>query len=273
MNTDKANIYSMLDFSIIIPAYNEANIINDSLTQVINFMSDYNPHFEVIVVDDGSLDKTVELVESYAGYHSEVRVIKNNHFGKAQALISGFKAAQGRYVLMADADMATPISELKRFMLWIEEYDMDVVYASREGVGATRHKEPFYRHFVGRVFNLTYQLIILPGVKDAQCGFKLFKKEVIDDIVSHLVVYAHPPKNLNKPFFGAFDIEILFLARHLGYKSKELPVEWYYVPTTRFSFISNSYKMLLDVLKIRFTSLTGKYAVVPKVEEVSALTD
>lgn len=251
----------MPKFSIVIPAYNESERILTSLTQVFTFMRNYVESFEVVVVDDGSKDNTVELLEKYAQENSELVIVRNPHKGKGPTVYTGMTKAKGQYILMTDADMATPIDELKKFYNWIEEHNYDIVIASREGIGARRVNEPFYRHLMGRVFNIIVQIIALPGINDSQCGFKLFKASVARDIFSRLKIYGDDSKEIKKGYMGAFDVEVLFIARKLKYKIKEISVPWTYVKTTRLNVLSDSINMALDVLKVRLNDLKGVYKV------------
>ncbi len=248
-----------INYSIVIPAFNEEGGITASLTQVMNYMSSFDPLFEVIVVDDGSFDSTAQKVQDYAQYHPEITLIKNPHKGKAVAVTTGVLAAQGQYILTADADMATPIDELKRFVHWIEDHEFDIVIASREGAGAKRQDEPVFRHVIGRVFNLMVRLIAVPQFSDTQCGFKLYTKDSAHDIFSKLIVYKEQDKVLKKAFLGAFDVEIIFIALKRGYKVKSVPVTWTYIKTTRLNFLETSAKMARDVIKIRLNGLKGAY--------------
>jgi dolichyl-phosphate beta-glucosyltransferase len=249
----------VINYSIVIPAYNEEGGITASLTQVMNYMSSFDPLFEIIVVDDGSIDSTAQKVEDYAQYHSEITLIKNLHKGKAAAVTTGVMAAQGKYILTADADMATPVDEIKRFVHWLQEHEYDIVIASREGAGAKRQGEPLFRHIIGRVFNFMVRIIAVPQFADTQCGFKLYTKDVAHDIFSRLIVYKDTDKVIKKPFLGAFDVELIFIALKRGYKVKAVPVTWTYVKTTRLNFLGTSYKMARDVIKIRLNGLKGAY--------------
>ena len=248
-----------IKFSIVIPAYNEEGVITASLTQVLNFMTPFEPSFEIIVVDDGSSDKTAEKVADYAQYHPELKLIRAAHKGKAAAVRTGVLNTKGEFVLTVDADMATPIDELKRFMHWVDDHGYDIVIASREGRGALRKGEPKFRHIIGRTFNLFVRLMALPEFPDTQCGFKLYKGELARDVFGRLVVYADHDEVIKKPFFGAFDVEVLFISKLLGYKIKSVPVTWTYIKTSRLNFWGNSVKMALDVLKIRLNGLKGVY--------------
>lgn len=260
----------MLDYSIVIPAYNEESNITTSLTQVISFMNGYADSYEILVVDDGSEDKTISAVENYIKAHpdidpavstntSVVRLIKNPHKGKGYTVRTGMLASKGNFVLFTDADMATPISELKRLMVWIQEHDYDMVIASREGSGAVRKNEPFIRHLMGRVFNFVTRIVV-KGIKDTQCGFKVMKNNVAKDVFSRMILFGDNVPDTTKPRVSAFDLEMLIIAFRRGYKVKEVPVSWTYAPTTRVSALRDSLSMLQDVLIIKFNDLSGKYS-------------
>ena len=251
----------MYEFSIIIPAYNESDKIIPSLTQVVTFMRNFSDSFEILVVDDGSSDNTVELVEGYARDNEEIRLIKNAHKGKGPTVWTGMMEAKGRYIYMADADLSTPISELETLFKWITEHGLDVVIASREGIGSKRVNEPYYRHLMGRVFNAMVQIIALKGIKDSQCGFKLFTKKAAKEIFKRTQIYGKDSKELKKGYMGAFDVEVLFLARKLGFKIKEVSVTWTYVQTSRLNPLSDSIKMVMDVIKVRINDLKGIYKI------------
>ncbi len=249
----------MIEYSIVIPAYNEADKITSTLTNVLGFMREYSSNFEVLVVNDGSTDNTVYLAQDYAKLNPEIKVLNEQHRGKGPTVTSGVMASEGSYIYLCDADLATPISELKKLALWIKEHDYDIVIASREGTGAVRVNEPFYRHLMGRVFNLVVQIAALPGIKDSQCGFKLFKHDVAKEIFGMLKIYGAAAEVRTKPYLGAFDVEVLYLAKKLGYKVKSLPVTWNYVKTTRLNVVSDSINMARDVLKVRINDAKGVY--------------
>lgn len=249
----------MIEYSIIIPAYNEEAGITSSLTQVIGFMKSFASSFEVIVVDDGSLDKTTKVVEKFAKDHPEIILKRNSHKGKGFAVRTGMLMSSGKYVLMADADMATPIEELKRLMVWLKDHDFDIVIGSREGVGAVRDNEPYVRHLMGRIFNLIIRIIAVSGINDTQCGFKVFKAEVAQDIFKSLVLFGPDTPDTEVPRVTAFDVEVLMIANKRGYKIKEVPVHWTYVKTKRVHPIRDSIANLSDVLAVKANDLSGKY--------------
>lgn len=249
----------MIEYSVVIPAYNEEDKVTSSLTQVVNFMRGFCNSFEVLVINDGSKDITADKVEEYIKENPEVRLINNPHRGKGYAVWTGMQEAKGELIYMADMDLSAPIEELKKLSVWIKDQGFDIVIASREGIGARRIGEPFYRHLMGRVFNLLVQLIALPGISDSQCGFKLFKGDVAKDVFSRLSIYGVKAVDIEKPYLGAWDVEVLYLARKLGYTIKQVPVTWTFVKTKRLSPVKDSLKMAWDVLKIRVNDLRGKY--------------
>lgn len=247
-----------MEYSIVIPAYNEADKISSTLTQVVNFMRNFSAEFEVIVVDDGSRDNTVQIVSDYKRENKEVTLIKNIHMGKGPALSAGVKKAKGKYIYIADADLSTPISELKKLSVWLIDHEYDIVIASREGRGSERIDEPFYRHLMGRVFNTLVQLTILPGIKDSQCGFKLFRSAVAKKLFDNLEI-SSVKKEIKTAYTGAWDVELLYIAKVLGYTIKEVPVKWIFVRTTRVSPLRDSIKMAKEILHIKKKALLGKY--------------
>jgi len=251
----------MIEYSIVIPCFNESGKITSSLTQILNFMPSFCSSFEVVVVDDGSTDDSVSKIKEYQKTMKHVRLIENPHKGKGPTVWKGVMEARGEYIYMADTDLSAPIEELKKLSVWVKEHGKDIVIASREGHGAERINEPFYRHLMGRVFNFMVQAVILPGIKDSQCGFKLFRGNVAKDVFSRLTIYGDSAGVLEKAYLGAFDVEVLFIAKKLGYKIKEVPVKWTYVRTTRLSPFQDSLKMARDVLRIRLNSLKGVYKI------------
>lgn len=249
----------MKEYSIVIPAYNEEDKITSTLTQVVNFMRGYSESFEVLVVNDGSTDATSEKISAFAKENSEIILVDNPHKGKGYAVWTGMMKAVGNFIYMADADLSAPIEDLKKFSVWILEHDFDIVIGSREGIGAKRIGEPVYRHIMGRAFNYFVQLFAIPGIQDSQCGFKLFTNKSAKDIFGRSAIYGSGTKEIKSAYFGAWDVEVLYIARKLGYKIKQVPVTWVYVKSKRFNPLGNSVKMALDVLKIRLNDIRGKY--------------
>lgn len=245
--------------SVVIPAYNEENNLRQTLASIEDFLASVGWDYEVLIVDDGSRDRTVEVAEKYIEGKRPFRLLKNPHRGKAYAVKTGMLAAEGEYVLFSDADLATPIKEVRRLLLWLTDHDFDLAIASREGIGARREGEPFYRHLMGRVFNRLVQSLALRGIEDSQCGFKLFKREAAQKIFTRLYVYGGEGNEIKHAYTGAFDVEVLFLARKYGYRVKDVPVEWSFVKTPRVNALRDSVKMFRDVVMIRWADLRGRY--------------
>lgn len=248
-----------VDISIVIPCYNEEQRIISTLNTVVSYMNSYNPSYEIIVVDDGSKDSSVALIKNYISTRENIYLVENPHKGKGFAVRTGFLMSEGKYVLMSDADLATPIEEIKRLLVWVADNDYDIAIASREGLGAKRTDEPFLRHLMGRVFNLLIKIIVGLYYKDTQCGFKLFKGEEARDMFNRLILFGDSSKIVKYPKVTAFDVEVLVIAKNDGLKVKEIPVSWTYVPTKRVSAIRDSILMLLEISKIRLNDLFGKY--------------
>jgi len=252
-------IMNQVEFSVITPAYNEQDKITSSLTQIVSFMREFSESFEILICNDGSKDKTAEVVRQYMEDVPEVTLLDNPHKGKGFCIWDGVMHAKGKYIYVADADLSAPMPELKKLFVWMKDHDYDVVIGTREGIGARRVGEPLIRHIMGRVFNLWIQVLVLPGIDDTQCGFKLFKGEVAQAVFSRFILYGAKAKVTNKPYLGAYDVEALYIARMLGYKIKEIPVTWTYVKTSRLSHIRDSLKMAFDVLRIKVNGILGKY--------------
>ena len=243
--------------SVVIPAYNEEpNFKKDLINEVPKYLGKQDYVWEVLIVDDGSEDKTAELAEDFAKKYKNIRVIRNPHQGKAETVKTGVLKAMGKFVLFTDFDQATPISEVEKLFPFIPEFD--IVIGSRQLPGAKREKEPFHRHLMGLGFNLLVQVIAVSGIWDTQAGFKCFKSEVAKDLFSRLKVYGHG-KKVKGALVTAFDVELLFIAKKLGYKIKEVPIVWHHVATSRVNPIKDSLRMLRDVIKIRLNDFRGVY--------------
>ncbi len=157
------------------------------------------------------------------------------------------QAARGEYRFMCDVDLSMPVAEINRFLPpRLDTYDIAI--ASREAPGAIRYNEPYYRHFVGRIYNGLIRSLALPGLHDTQCGFKCFKGSLVEDLFTR--------QTLNG---WSFDVEILFIARRRGYRIIEVPIPWYYNPHSKISVVRDSLKMGLDLLTIRLNATRGIY--------------
>ncbi len=235
--------------SIVIPAYNEEERIRPSLVRILDFMQTEGVDFEAIVVSDGSTDGTAEAVHSEAKSDPRLRLLTlPRNQGKGAAVKAGALASKGQYVLFSDADLSTDISEVMPFLAAADQ-GADVVIGSRVLPGSKIVGwNPWYRILSGRTFNRTIRIITLPAISDTQCGFKMFKKAAAAEIF--------PLAQL--PGFG-FDVELLFIARRLGYKIVELPITWKNARDSKISLFRHTLPMFLDVLTVRKNAFKGIY--------------
>lgn len=233
--------------SLIIPAYNEAERLPQTLPPVFDFLETQPYVFEIIIVNNNSSDNTRQIALEYATSRPYVRVIDELAQGKGAAVRTGMLAATGDYLFMADADFSMPVEEIAKFLPpQLSQYD--VAIGSREAPGAVRYNEPQYRHFMGRVFNFYVKTLAIPGFEDTQCGFKCFRREVAWDILPYQSIDG-----------WAFDVELLFIALRRDYRVVEVPVQWYYGENSRVSPIRDTINMIREVLRIRYNGFAGRY--------------
>ena len=245
--------------SVVIPVYNEEQRIETNLRKLYSFFKNVEYDYEIVISDDGSTDNTTDIVTKFINGWSNLRVLKNLHKGKAPAIISGINNANGKYVLMTDIDLSVDITELPKLLGYVKDSDYDIAIASREGSGARRINEPFTRHIMGRVFNALVQIVLLPGIQDTQCGFKLFKTEVAQDIFKHTLLYSINDPEIKGGRVSAFDVEILFVAKKLGYTVRQVPIVWVYGDKSKVHNLKDSYYNAKDVFKVRLFSISKKY--------------
>lgn len=218
-----------------------------TLEQAYSFVKQQAYPVEVLVVENGSQDRTLEIAQEFAATHPQFRVLSESARGKGRAVQRGMLAARGQYRFMCDADFSMPAAEINRFLPPALE-GVDIAIASREAPGAVRYNEPPYRHFVGRIFNSLIRFLALPGLHDTQCGFKCFRGDVAEDLFRRQTIAG-----------WSFDVEVLFIARHLGYRIVEIPIHWYFNPDSKVSVLRDSARMALDLIKIRLRALQGAY--------------
>jgi glycosyltransferase involved in cell wall biosynthesis len=234
--------------SIVIPAHNEESRLPPSLAKIDAFLKTQPYQAEVIVVENGSKDRTVEVAQAFAADHPYVRVVEAPVRGKGLAVKYGMLEAKGDYRFICDADLSMPIEEVATFLPpQVDGYD--VIIASREGKGAERVGEPEIRHLIGRVNNLIIKATILRGFEDTQCGFKMFNRKAADDLFQ-----------VQRMNGIGFDIELLFIARKRGYRIKELPITWYFDADSRMRLFDDSLKLLREIWDIRRNWSRGLYA-------------
>ena len=208
--------------SLIVPAYNEAARIGVTIREAVAWLSGQPFATELIVVDDGSDDATADLADRALSQLGRGRVLRIAHGGKAAAVRAGMLAATCDQIAFTDADLATPLSYLTELRAALAA-GCDIAIGSREGAGARRFGEPSYRHLMGRVFNGLVRLLLVPGVHDTQCGFKLFRAEVARDLLHRSRLYRDAGQTVAGPRVTAFDVELLTIARLNGIASARCP--------------------------------------------------
>jgi len=237
--------------SIIIPAYNEEKRLPATLEKVVAWLDRTDWSFrEIIVVDDGSSDGTAAVAERFAAGRSDVRVLRNpgNH-GKGYSIRNGMLEAQAEWALFSDADLSAPIEELDKLWLAVSKDSADVAIGSRAlNRGLIGVHQSAFREYGGRVFNLLLRVITGLPFWDTQCGFKLFEGGAAREIF----------RRQRAEGFG-FDAEVLFIARQLGYKIVEVPVRWNHVEGTKMRLFSDTLRMVLDLVTIRWNQFRGRY--------------
>ena len=233
--------------SLILPAYNEEKRLPECMEKAAGFITSHDEPIEVILVENGSSDRTYEMGLEYARQYPWLKVIHEEKAGKGSAVRRGMLEARGRYRMFADVDFSMPISEVDHFIPPALS-DYAVAIGSREVAGAKRYDEPPRRHFTGRVFNLIVRILAVPGIHDTQCGFKCFSAEAAERLF-----------RVQKIDGWAFDAEVLFLAQHFGYEIIEVPVQWYYDGNSKVNVIRDSFRMLKELFQIRINYAKGMY--------------
>ena len=255
--------------TIILPAFNEEKRLPPTLLRIVAFLRQQPYRAEVLVVENGSTDRTSAVVEEFCATHLlpddrfEVRLLHSEK-GKGHAVKEGVTHGRGEYLMISDTDLSVPIEETPRFLPpALEARNYGIAIASREIPGAVRHGEPSYRHLMGRVFNWIVRRMAVPGIHDTQCGFKCFSREA-----AHLVF---PRQRI---YGWGFDVELLYIAQQHGVPIMEVPVNWYYRADSRVRPIHDTVTMVAEVLKIRRNGRAGLYATAtpPPLADEAAVT-
>jgi len=236
-------------YSIIIPAYNESARIGATLEKVLAHIRERGWDAEVIAVDDGSRDNTVEMIRGYADKNPRLQLLQNpGNRGKGYSVRNGMLQARGEMLLFSDADLSSPIAEADKLFGAIAE-GADMAIGSRWlRRDLQTQPQPFHRQIFGRVFNLMLRITLGLRYKDTQCGFKAFTRRAAKTIF--------PLQQIER---WGFDPELLYLARKQGLKVVEVPVEWAHSEDTRISPFRDGIRMFVEMLRIRWNGFTGRY--------------
>ncbi len=234
--------------SIIIPAHNEEHRLPPSLAKIDAFLKTQPFEAEVVIVENGSHDKTTEVAQAFAADHPYVRVMNVTTRGKGLAVKAGMLAAHGDYRFICDTDLSMPIEEIVKFLPPYSD-GFDISIGTREGKGARRIGEPEYRHIMGRANNFIIKLTAVRGFEDTQCGFKMFNARSAEDLFG-----------VQQMTGIGFDIENLFVAKKRGYRVREVPITWYFDPDSRMRLVQDSLKLLTEIWQIQMNWRKGLYA-------------
>ncbi len=244
--------------SVVIPCYNEeANLKQGVLAQVGSYLKKQSYSWEVIISDDGSTDNSGRLVQEFVKKHPGFILLKNQHGGKPYAVWQGIKKARGEVVLFTDMDQSTPIKEVAKLLSYFDR-DFEVVIGSR---GIKRKGTPFYRQLAALIFLSLRRLLLLPNIRDTQCGFKALKTKVAQELFPKLSVLENW-QQASGWRVTAFDVELLYLAQKLGYKIKEVEVAWQdedVATGKNKNFIKESRQMLEQIISVKKNDWRGKY--------------
>ena len=238
-----------IELSIIVPSYNEELRLPASLDRIADYVAGCGRSTEVLVVNDGSKDRTAAVAAAYAGSIPNLRVLANGeNRGKGYSVRHGMLEARGKIVLFTDADLSAPIEEADKLLAVMERYDLAIGSRAMDRSLIKVHESQF-REFAGIVFNKIVRTVLRLPFVDTQCGFKAFGRERCRIIFEQQRIER----------FG-FDPELLYLARRHGLRAVEIPVHWSHSPATKVNMMRDSIQMFLDVFTIRWNALLGRYA-------------
>lgn len=199
------------------------------------------------MVENGSLDRTLEIANEFAKTHPSLVVVHEERNGKGNAVRRGMLEARGEYRFICDADLSMPIEDLVKFLPPALD-GFDIAIGSREAPGAIRYNEPSYRHIGGRAINFAIRALILPGLNDTQCGFKCFRAETTETLFRRQTLTG-----------WSFDIELLYLARRKKLRIREIPIHWYFDPESKVSAVRDALRMVGDIFRIHLNAMRGVY--------------
>jgi len=239
------------EISIVIPAYNEENVIGGTLDEVSEYLDGRGLNYEIILVSDGSADNTEKIALSKSAVNKRIKVLSNGrNMGKGFSVKKGCLSASGDVIVFTDSDLSYPISEVEKPLKMIRSKTADVAIGSRTVSGAriVVHTSPL-RKVMSMVFNLFVRLIAIKGIGDTQCGFKAFSRTAVKDIFSMQTMRGF-----------SFDVELIYIAKKLGFKVREFPIIWAKsAESSSVNPVSDSFAMFLDIIKIRLLDMKGAY--------------
>ncbi len=245
--------------SIVIPCYNEEeNLKTNVLNEVHDYLKDQAYAWEVIISDDGSTDKSMQIVENFVKKHQGFEILKNKHGGKPWAIWKGIEAAKGEVVVFTDMDQSTPINQLEKLLPFFDK-GYKVVIGSR---GLKREGAPLARQIMSLGFRMVRGAFVLPAINDTQCGFKAYKTKVVKEVFPKLQFFQEMDKEVKGWKVTAFDVELLFILKKWGYKIKEVVVNWKDRDLTTGkmkNFSKESKEMAREILRVRLNDLKGEY--------------
>lgn len=248
-----------IKLSVVIPCYNEEENLNRGvLSEVWSYLKGQQYSWEVIISDDGSSDNSLEIATNFAKKHQGFRVLKNRHGGKPWAVWKGIEATKGEIVLFTDMDQSTPIKEAEKLLPWFEK-GFDIVIGSR---GRTRKDAPWLRKIMALSFLTARRALLLRNIIDTQCGFKALKREAALKVFPKLQFFQEWDKEIRGWRVSAFDVELLFIAQKMGYRIKEVEVDWQdrdVAQGKQKNFIKESKEMAKEILRVKINDLLRKY--------------
>jgi dolichyl-phosphate beta-glucosyltransferase len=237
-----------MDLSVVIPCYNEEKKLLNSLGTIHKYLLDNNYSFEMLVVNDGSKDGTKEIIENFMQTKENIRLINlEKNMGKGFAVKTGILNAKKDFILFMDADLSTPIEELGSFKEQSPNYNILIGSRKVKGANITSF-QPWHRKLAGEIFPLVVQVLGVSKMRDTQCGFKMFKREVGQRLVSKQTIDR-----------WGFDAELMYLAKKYKYRVKELPVSWENSVDSKLNTIKDGFGMFRELVKIKINDFKGKY--------------
>jgi dolichyl-phosphate beta-glucosyltransferase len=236
--------------SVVVPAYNAGGCLRDSCGKIAEYLRNESLRYEIIIVDDGSSDDTAGILNELSSLDSNIRFLTNSkNMGKGYSVRKGVLASRGDYVFFTDADLSTPLCEMRKLFscLW-EGYDIVIASRALPDSNVIIH-QPLYREHSGKLFNLIMRSVLFLDVKDTQCGFKCFRREAALSVFGKQTLTGF-----------CFDAEVLYIAKKKGYKIKEVPVAWINSEDSSVNLFGDGLRMFVDLVRIRINDWRGVYS-------------